>query len=284
MTTKHRIAELFGKSILDDSVNWKRIVNSQECPFTSTTCYKIRKSDPQTSIGTCIVRFKRERIPLIICPKRFLADGQIFADCQHLLMDPQPGDEVHLVPEIPVPGGSVDYFMILVRQQTLVDFVGIEIQALDTTGTVWPYRQRFLKEVEALDDPVELENKPMGINWKMTSKTILMQLHHKIGIFESLGRKLVLVLQQDLMDYMANEFTFDHFNTANKDDAMHFHSYQLILSSSGESTLTIEERKSTNSVGLSRALSLAQDGTVTERELFERIRRKIHKNTLLYSY
>lgn len=134
MTAEHRIAELFGRSTLDDSVNWKRIVNSQQCPFTSTTCYKIRKSDPQTSIGTCIARFKREAIPLIICPKRFLANGQVFADCQHLLMDPRPGDEVHLISEIPVPGGTVDYFMILVRQTSLIDFVGIEIQALDTTG------------------------------------------------------------------------------------------------------------------------------------------------------
>lgn len=284
MTANNRIAELFGASTLDDSVDWKRILDSQECPFTSTTCYKIRKSDPQISIGTCIVRFKRERIPLIICPKRFLADGQVFADCQHLLMDPQPSDEVHLVSEIPVPGGSVDYFMILVRQKRLIDFVGIEIQALDTTGTVWPYRQQFLKEVDAIDDPVELKNKPIGINWKMTAKTILIQLHHKIGIFESLGRKLVLVLQQDLMNYMANEFTFDHFKIAAKDDAMHFHSYQLIISNSGDLTLAIEERKSTTSVGLSRALTLAQDGTMTERELFERIQSKIHKNTLLYSY
>ncbi len=124
----------------------------------------------------------------------------------------------------------------------------------------------------------------MGINWKMTAKTILMQLHHKIGIFESLGRKLVLVLQQDLMNYMANQFVFDHFKSADKGDALHLHSYQLTISSSGELTLAIEEQKSTNSVGLSHALSLAKDGTTTERELFEKIQSKMHKDTLFYSY
>ena len=41
-----------------------------------------------------------------------------------------------------------------------------------------------------------------GMNWKMTAKTILVQLHHKVDTFENLNRKLVLVLQQPLLDYM----------------------------------------------------------------------------------
>lgn len=284
MTVKHRVAELFGKSTLDNSVNWQRIVSSQECPFTSTKCFKIRKSDPQTSIGTCIVRFKKEAVPLIICPKRFLATGQIFIDCQHLLQDFQSDDQIHVVPEVQVPGGSVDYFIVLVREEEPIDFVGIEIQALDTTGTVWPHRQKFLKEIGAINDLILYEDKPMGVNWKMTAKTILMQLHHKIEMFESLGRKLVLVLQQELMNYMAKEFAFEHFKFANKTDAMHFHPYQLNNSADKKLKLSIGDQKSTNSIGLSHALSLAQSGIVNERELFNQLQNKISNETRWDSY
>jgi hypothetical protein len=67
--------------------------------------------------------------------------------------------------------------------------VGIELQTLDTTGTVWPTRQRFLASKGFDDIPrAELENtKTYGMNWKMTAKTILVQLHHKIQTFDTVS-------------------------------------------------------------------------------------------------
>ena len=44
----------------------------------------------------------------------------------------------------------------------------------------------------------------------MTAKTILMQLHHKIQTFEHVNRKLVLVVQDKLLEYMEREFDFTH--------------------------------------------------------------------------
>ena len=40
----------------------------------------------------------------------------------------------------------------------------------------------------------------------MTAKTILVQLNHKIATFEHLSKRLVLVLQDCLLDYMRREF------------------------------------------------------------------------------
>ena len=172
-------------------------------------CFKIRKSDPSTSIGTCTVRHGRIPKTLIICPNRFLADGgQVFADSLYLLTGHEPGNQLHVVPEVSVPGGSVDYFVVSARGAKAIDFVGIEFQALDTTGTVWPHRQAFLSSQGVSVTHAEI--KPMGINWKMTATTILVQLHHKVETFEAVGRRLVLVLQQDLLDYMTREFSFDH--------------------------------------------------------------------------
>ena len=138
------IYELYGKSVASDDVNWQKIVTEQMCPFLQRTCLKNRKSAPEQTIGTCTVAYGRDSKPIIICPYRLLERKQIFTDCLHLLTTHEPGNELHIVSEISIPGGSVDYFLLSVRDRKVKDFVGIELQTLDTTGTVWPFRQRYL--------------------------------------------------------------------------------------------------------------------------------------------
>ncbi|MCG5062090.1 MAG: hypothetical protein KA714_30035 [Limnoraphis sp. WC205] len=70
-------------------------------------CLKNRKSEPDITIGTCTVSYGREARNIIICPFRLLERSQIFMDCIHLLTLHEPGNEVRIVPEISVPGGSL---------------------------------------------------------------------------------------------------------------------------------------------------------------------------------
>jgi len=86
-------------------------------------------------IGTCTVNYGKENRPIIICPHRLLERRQIFTDCIHLLTLHEPGNEFHIVP-VSIPGGSVDYFLASAHRRKVKDFVGIELQTLDTTGTV----------------------------------------------------------------------------------------------------------------------------------------------------
>jgi hypothetical protein len=58
-------------------------------------------------------------------------------DCIHLLHLYQPGNDIHVVSELSIPGGSVDYVIASVRNGKVVDFAGIELQTLDITGSVW---------------------------------------------------------------------------------------------------------------------------------------------------
>ena len=48
-----------------------------------------------------------------------------------------------------------------------------------------------LKELGLSNSNKDVESKPFGMNWKMTAKTILVQLHHKIETFESINKHLV---------------------------------------------------------------------------------------------
>ena len=88
----------------------------------------------------------------MICPNRLLERKQIFLDCLHLLTLHEPGNELHVVQEVAIPGGSIDFFLVSTRNDKVVDFVAIELQTLDTTGTVWPLRQRFLFDKGLADE------------------------------------------------------------------------------------------------------------------------------------
>lgn len=169
-----RIAEIFGAPTTNPDVDWETLVERQDCPYIARKCIKVRKSQPDLAIGTCSVYHGRSRDQILICPNRLLARRQIFTDCLHLLTLHEPGNQLHLIPEVSIPGGSVDYFLVSVNRGRVQDFVGIELQTLDTTGTVWPERQRFFDSVGLAADIDDIESaKRFGMNWKMTAKTIL---------------------------------------------------------------------------------------------------------------
>ncbi len=123
--------------------------------------------------------------PIVIGPHRRLEHKQIFLDCIHLLTTHQPGNRLHIVSEISIPGGSVDYFLVSEVEGKVRDFVGIELQTLDTTGTVWPIRQRFLLAHGVKVAAKDTKNpKGFGMNWKeakVEMSQILDQLEAKIS-------------------------------------------------------------------------------------------------------
>jgi len=255
---------------------------SQECRYSGKKCYKTRKSEPDVAIGTCTVAYgKEDSKDIIICPNRLLERNQIFMDCLHLLTNHEPGNEIHIVPEVSIPGGSVDYVLVSTDNNRKVkDFVGIELQTLDTTGSVWTERQKFLCSKGLLQEKPS-EEKGFGMNWKMTAKTILVQLHHKISTFEHINRHFVLVVQDCLLNYIKKEFAWGHINTPAKlGDSMHFHSYQM-NKSKGEYRLHLLERFSTDSNGISRLLGLQANANLQFEEMARILETKISEQTIL---
>ncbi len=273
-----KIIDLFGHdTTVAPAPDWKRVVAEQHCPFVDKKCYKVRKSQPDISIGTCTVEYIGK--PIIICPQRLLERRQIFTDCLHLLTGHEPGNELHVVPEISVPGGSIDYIIASIRGRKVRDFVGIELQTLDTTGTVWPERQRFVQKYGVPVDPQDVANKRgYGMNWKMTAKTILVQLHHKIQTFEGVGKHLVLVVQDRLLDYMSREFSFAHLNTARTSDPMHFHAYALERGASGHK-LNLIKRLSTDTEGIAKCLGLQTEAKLELDVILRLIEQRISDKT-----
>ncbi|WP_368227814.1 NotI family restriction endonuclease [Aeromonas sp. R1-1] len=274
------IIEFFGLDTKSEQ-NWLKVIQEQRCPFRGRACFKTRKSDSSIAIGTCSVLYGRDSKPIMICPERLLERGQIFTDCLHLLTNHEPGNELHVVPEVKIPGGNVDFFLVSARNGRVMDFVGIELQTMDTTGTVWPERQRFLREVDLIpSDDAEYSSRPYGINWKMTAKTILVQMHHKIKTFEHINKKLVLVIQDHLLDYMGSEFNFSHLNQpARLGDSLHFHSYRMSRVND-KYKICMDSRLSTDDDGISKCLGLQAEACVELEQILIMLERKIGPMTL----
>jgi hypothetical protein len=99
--SENKVLELFGRyAKTAGPVKWDRVVARQWCPFTNTKCFKVRKSEPDVSIGTCTVRYGQREKDVIICPNRLLERKQVFTDCIQLLTRHEPGNEFHVLPEI----------------------------------------------------------------------------------------------------------------------------------------------------------------------------------------
>jgi len=280
MVTDSAVLELFGVRVdRGKTASWEGLVAKQRCPFTRTKCFKVRKSQPDLSIGTCVVRYGKAGRAVVICPNRFLERGQVVSDCLHLLSVHEPGNELHLVPEVSVPGGSIDYFLVSARRGKVRDFVAIEFQALDTTGSVWPERQRVLQSL-GLAVPLadRDQTKAFGVNWKMTAKTILVQLHHKGGTFEHIGKRLAVVMQDHLLAYLRRQFVFDHIGAPRVGDAVHIHAYGLATSSKGL-CLDLRERCSTDADGVARCLGIHAEMRANLQTIVDDLERRISPNT-----
>ena len=74
--------------------------------------------------------YGRQPQAVMICPFRLLERSQIFTDCVHLLKLHEPGNELRVVAELAVPGGSIDYCHVSVRDGKPRDFVGISKTAV----------------------------------------------------------------------------------------------------------------------------------------------------------
>lgn len=250
-----KVIEFFGVYTTSNVLaKYQKALSEQICPYTNSICTKMRKSTPDIKIGTCSVKYQKDDV--IICPFRLLEHNQIFIDCLHLLTLHEPGNELYLIPEVSIPGGHVDYFLVSAKDGKVKDFVGIELQTLDTTGTVWPDRQKMLNEkgIEVSSDDLN-DDRTYGMNWKMTLKTILIQMHHKSETFESLNKHFVLIIQEPLLRKMKSDFDFSNIEGVRLGDSVHIHSYDF-KEKDNQMRLELKTRLSTDAAGIAKCLGL----------------------------
>lgn len=130
-------------------------------------------------------------------------------------------------------------------------------------------------------DDGENSDKSFGMNWKMTAKTILVQMHHKAQTFEHVHKKLVLVIQDKLLAYMTREFKFDHLcNPASIGDSIHMHAYRMDLQPDQSFKLSMQSRLSTDTDGIATCLGLQAEARVELEQILNALQAKLSPSTL----
>lgn len=193
------ISEFFGYSSTDHSPQALDAAHRAQCPFLQDQCTKVFRDG--LIAGVCTLKPTRAE-PVICCPNRLYADDyQFLHDISDRAFAPglplRAGGEAQALaretglPAVAVFGkrwsgelhlpqreGTGSYFVdwILARLEggtgTLIDFVAVEVQSIDTTGN---YRDARLS---LLDDRT-ITQATAGFNWENVSKRILPQVLYK---------------------------------------------------------------------------------------------------------
>lgn len=236
------------------------------CPFLDDTCKKRRKSEGE-SIGTCSVGYRGrgqdEYKPTCICPHRFETDS-VLGEIEPLFTDE---GEYFTTPEVPLTGTSIDYVAGKMDSDgNVLDFAGIEIQALDTTGSVWPYRENYY------DDNADMEDTDgtYGINWAMSlSKTMMQQAFKKGQVFREWGENLIFLVQDVSIDYLRSNYNASRLREAREDDPVHFYSYSMEFNYDTENyEWEIDEKLSTDIEGVTNMMVAPEDEDAPTRQDF----------------
>ncbi len=192
-----RIVELFGYSPIDKSARAIGTRKSCICPFIERECTK-HLSDGTIS-GTCTVKLANSG-PIICCPNRLYSGNySVLSDVALAAFGPNIrlisaaelgkarldnpiavvfgkrwGKELRLPQRGGRGGYFVDWILALIdKAGTLLEFVAVEVQAIDTTGNYRAERSAHMRG-KAFKGTSEA-----GLNWENVSKRILPQLIYK---------------------------------------------------------------------------------------------------------
>lgn len=236
------------------------------CPFLDDTCKKRRKSRGE-SIGTCSVGYRgrgqSEYRPHCICPHRFETDS-VLKEIEPLLIN---DGKYFATPEVPLLGASIDYVAGKRNDDgEVLDFAGVEIQSLDTTGSVWDYREAYYDNEQKMEDIEQT----YGINWAMSlTKTMMQQAFKKGQVFRNWGETLVFLLQDVSIEYIRDNYDSSGLHSELKSDPVHFYSYSMNYNYNTEQyEWEIDEKLSANIEGVTNMMVAPQDEEPPTREEF----------------
>lgn len=257
--------EFYGEFYADHEAA-NRGMEDDYCPFLDSTCKKRRKSTGE-SIGTCSVGYRgrgqTEYRPHCICPHRF-ETTDVLDEIEPLFTDE---GEYFTTPEVPLLGTSIDYVAgKRTSDEGVLDFAGVEIQALDTTGSVWPYREAYFDEDENMGDT----DGTYGINWAMSlTKTMMQQAFKKGQVFRDWGENLIFLVQDVSIEYIRNNYDASGLRPVREQDAVHFYSYSLAYDEkiSGY-RWELDEKLSADIEGVTNMMVAPEDETPPTRDEF----------------
>lgn len=189
------VVELFGYAPEDTSAAAQSPRATSNCPFVGGRCIKQFKSGLVS--GACTLK-PTNAGPVICCPNRMYAhDHRVLLEvsvdafgpgmrlcrtpsergadgCDVIVFGRHWGKELRLPNRVKGGGYFIDWILArLGPDRTLQEFVAVEVQTMDTTGSYEAQVHRFLNTGKVLPE------KQSNINWENVSKRILPQIIFK---------------------------------------------------------------------------------------------------------
>jgi len=195
------------------------------CPFRNSTCTK-RSHSFTGPFPVCSVFRQRkgeECTPIIVCPRRLYA-ADIYNDViHHVWLGDKPNNPIR-VHEIKMGKvGNVDMVIadLTDDKKRVKNFVSIELQAVDITGTYEPaYTAIVLNK--------QLDERPTySFNYKNVQKRFISQLIDKGFFHHHWGTKIVAVVQDVIYDNLKERINFTEVNIERSNVV--FMQYSMVL-------------------------------------------------------
>lgn len=160
---------------------------------------------------------------MAVCPRRFY-QANFFDDViDHCWPGTRP-ENPRLSGEIAMKGfGRVDFVIADIDPETdaVKEFVSVEMQAVDITGSYMPAYQAVLNNQ---DDCIAT----VGINWKNVQKRYINQLVEK-GFYHHIWQsRIVAVLQKPLYERMRTNLQFDEIKAGGTNNPITFMLYDFV--------------------------------------------------------
>ena len=266
--------EIFGHDTDSMSADLELAIRQQYCRFIHGTCNKPRKSSPQVKVGICSVAStvanSKVLEPIIVCPQRFKVDSLLETIRQKYLKD---WSNVTWIPEVNIGvGGSIDFVAVeMGKENKILNFQCVELQAAGTTGTPYPAVTDFKKHGKFLKDKYKY-----SINWANEFlKTMMQQAYKKGRIVKSWKRKIIFVIQDAGMKYIQKHTDCSLLTSSNVSMPVDFCTFKMKWNGDGRWDLVFETIYSTSVEGVNRMIGGAgEDLFLTEEEFKENILKK----------
>ncbi len=197
---------IIGEILGEPAAEMRNPVNADyQCPFINSQCLK-RSQRIAGPYPVCSIWRGRDASNLVcLCPKRFFQVNFLDDVIKHCWHGSQPTNP-KIAHEVQMAGfGQVDFVIADVdsKHGTVREFISVELQAVDITGSVEPAYQGVINSQE-------LEKRPShGFNWANVRKRYISQLISKGFYHHHWGTRMVAVLQTVVYDEFRKYIEFD---------------------------------------------------------------------------
>ena len=165
-----------------------------QCPYIAGICTKI-SHNLTTPFPVCSIYRRRGVTPVCVCPNRFL-EVQIQNDVIRECWTGNPPAKPEIVSEVSMERfGSVDFVIADIDPggTKVLDFISVELQAVDITGSYLPSYEAITNNEAAMDS-----RPTYGFNWANVRKRFISQIISKGFHHHHWGTRIVAVIQEDL--------------------------------------------------------------------------------------